>query len=207
MFVGHTSQDAREAFYPYYSKYFKRIPQFAIGMPRATYDEWARSGLLVSSPQEVIDQIMLRHEVLGISRYVDQFDVGPMPVAMANESLERFATEVASVLRKETQDRVTSSGALMRAGRSAGPIAVLGARKSGTVLAKPALEGGYDVYIAGSAEPGRISMLIDVIAPGAVPTTAADAARRADLVVLAVPWRASTPCRHVRYTARPSSTQ
>jgi predicted dinucleotide-binding enzyme len=75
----------------------------------------------------------------------------------------------------------------MTARGSGGPIAVLGAGKVGTILALLALDAGYDVYIAGSAEPERISMIVDVIAPGAIPTTATDAAHHGHLVVLAVP--------------------
>jgi alkanesulfonate monooxygenase SsuD/methylene tetrahydromethanopterin reductase-like flavin-dependent oxidoreductase (luciferase family) len=107
MYIGRTSQGARDDFYPYYSEYWKMQPQFANGMPRATYDEWVRSGMLVGSPQEVIDKIMLQYELLGISRFVGQFDVGGLPVAMANDSLELFAAEVAPVIRKETQAHVT----------------------------------------------------------------------------------------------------
>ncbi len=60
-------------------------------------------GLVVGSPQQVVDKIMRHHEVLGTSRYVGQFDVGSMPHAMTTESLELFAAEVAPVLRRETR--------------------------------------------------------------------------------------------------------
>jgi alkanesulfonate monooxygenase SsuD/methylene tetrahydromethanopterin reductase-like flavin-dependent oxidoreductase (luciferase family) len=102
MFVGRTSQKAREDFFPYYAEYFKFHPSMPNGMPRSMYDQWLRDGLLVGSPQEVIDRIMRHHEVLGASRYVGQFDVGSMPSAMVSESLELFANEVAPVIRKET---------------------------------------------------------------------------------------------------------
>ncbi|MEV0717969.1 LLM class flavin-dependent oxidoreductase [Asanoa sp. NPDC050611] len=102
MFVGRTSQGARDEFYPYYSEYLGRLPQFSGGMPREVYDQWIRAGLLVGSPQEVIDKIMRHRELLGISRYVGQFDVGAMPAGMVDKSLELFATEVAPVVRKET---------------------------------------------------------------------------------------------------------
>lgn len=75
----------------------------------------------------------------------------------------------------------------MTTGSRAGPVAVLGAGKVGTVLARLALTAGYDVVIAGSAGPERISLIVDVAAPGAVPAAAADAARIAMLVVLALP--------------------
>jgi hypothetical protein len=95
------SQGARDEFYPYNAEYLGRLPQFPGGMPRDVYDQWIRAGLLVGSPQEVIDKIMNHREQLGISRYVGQFDVGGMPVSMVDKSLELFATEVAPVVRKE----------------------------------------------------------------------------------------------------------
>jgi alkanesulfonate monooxygenase SsuD/methylene tetrahydromethanopterin reductase-like flavin-dependent oxidoreductase (luciferase family) len=102
MFIGRSSQKAKNDFFPYYSEYFKFNPQMPNGMPRAVYDAWLSDGLLVGSVQEVIDGIMRHHQLLGVSRYVGQFDAGAMPVAMTNESLELFVTEVAPVIRKET---------------------------------------------------------------------------------------------------------
>jgi len=102
MYVGRTSQGARDGFYLYYAEYLGWLPPFPGGMPRDVYDQWIRAGLLVGSPQEVIDKIMNHREQLGISRYVGQFDVGGMPASMVDKSLELFATEVAPVVRKET---------------------------------------------------------------------------------------------------------
>nr|BFE56033.1 hypothetical protein GCM10020063_005590 [Dactylosporangium thailandense] len=102
MFIGRRSQDAKEAFFPYYSRYFRFHPRMSDGMPREVYDAWLADGLVVGSPQEVVDRIMRHHEVLGSTRYVGQFDVGGMPDGMVRESLELFATEVAPVIRRET---------------------------------------------------------------------------------------------------------
>ncbi|MEV4537571.1 NAD(P)-binding domain-containing protein [Asanoa sp. NPDC049518] len=66
-------------------------------------------------------------------------------------------------------------------------VAVLGAGKVGTVLARLSVAAGRPTAIAGSGDPAALGLIVDVLAPGAVPMTGADAAAQADIVIVAVP--------------------
>jgi predicted dinucleotide-binding enzyme len=66
-------------------------------------------------------------------------------------------------------------------------IAVLGAGHVGPVIARIALEAGFEVAIATSGSPENLELITEVVMPGVEARWAGDAVRTADVVVLAIP--------------------
>jgi predicted dinucleotide-binding enzyme len=66
-------------------------------------------------------------------------------------------------------------------------IAVLGAGHVGPVLARMALDAGFEVAIATSGDPENLELIAQVVMPGVEARWAADAVAAADMVVLSIP--------------------
>jgi predicted dinucleotide-binding enzyme len=66
-------------------------------------------------------------------------------------------------------------------------LAIVGAGKIGTAIARAAIAGGYEVAISGTGAADRIELIVEVLAPGAHAVTTQEAVRQADLIILAVP--------------------
>lgn len=59
-------------------------------------------GLLLGSPQQVVDKILRQHELFGHQRVLVQLTVGPMPHAQVLRAIELLGTEVAPAVRRAT---------------------------------------------------------------------------------------------------------
>jgi len=66
-------------------------------------------------------------------------------------------------------------------------LGVLGAGHVGPVIARLAIRAGYPVAIAGAGDPADLSLITELLVPGAQPRWATDAVADADVVVLAIP--------------------
>ena len=110
--VAPTSQAALEGFYPHYAHYFGELakdrgPGWQVTRP--SYDQLAslEGGLMVGSPQQVIDKLLFQHQLFGHQRFLGQIDIGGLPFAKVAEAIELFATQIAPVVRRETAQAAT----------------------------------------------------------------------------------------------------
>lgn len=66
-------------------------------------------------------------------------------------------------------------------------VAVVGAGRVGTAVARSLLDAGYRVSLSASGDPAVLALMAGIITPGAEPKWTRDAVTEADLVILAVP--------------------
>ncbi len=66
-------------------------------------------------------------------------------------------------------------------------LGILGAGKLGIALARLGLKAGYEVYITGSKGPEKIRMIMEMLAPGVIPTTQQELMAKSDVIFLALP--------------------
>ncbi|GAA1500461.1 LLM class flavin-dependent oxidoreductase [Streptomyces synnematoformans] len=105
-YVGRTSQSARDTMYPYFATGMRENNhQRGAGFPlsRTAFDAQSSpaAGLLVGSPQELIDKLLTYHELYGLNRALLQMGFGGLPQKEHLEAIERLGTEVAPVVRRE----------------------------------------------------------------------------------------------------------
>ena len=107
-YISKTNQQAIEEFYPYHSNYWHYLNRHhgvTKTLSRAEFEQMCsnETALFVGSSQQIIEKIMRQYELFGHQRFLAQIDIGGMPFKKVAENIERLATEVAPVIRKETR--------------------------------------------------------------------------------------------------------
>ncbi|RLL41283.1 LLM class flavin-dependent oxidoreductase [Oceanobacillus piezotolerans] len=110
-FIAKSMQEAKDTFYPYYANYMEymnRSRGIHASMPRDAFEIMTRpeSVMFIGSPQEIIEKVLIQHELYGHNRFMMQMDIGGMPYKELARSIELLATEVAPVLRREIGKKV-----------------------------------------------------------------------------------------------------
>ncbi|GAA4288580.1 LLM class flavin-dependent oxidoreductase [Georgenia daeguensis] len=103
LYVGAATASARDDAYPYYRRYVSSPTSRSSGwvVSRDQMNDLSERGgaLLIGGPEQVAAKLLDLADQLGIDRFLGQVDFGGMPRGMVESSVERFAGEVAPVLR------------------------------------------------------------------------------------------------------------
>jgi alkanesulfonate monooxygenase SsuD/methylene tetrahydromethanopterin reductase-like flavin-dependent oxidoreductase (luciferase family) len=101
-YAGADPKAAREVF-PYYHEYLRPKTRGGRGflVDRAQFEAGTRRGqaIMIGSSEEITEKILDTHQILGVDRFFAQFDWGGLPRPLVEESLHRYATEVAPTVR------------------------------------------------------------------------------------------------------------
>jgi len=113
-YIADTSQQARAEHAPFHMAMMNKLGPERGWPPigRREYDasSSARGALIVGSPEEVTEKILLQHKIFGHQRFLMQMSIGAMPHHKVMHAIELFGTKVAPVVRHETAPvHVTSS--------------------------------------------------------------------------------------------------
>ncbi len=105
VYVGETSQQAAEAFFPSYAGMMQRLGRER-GWPPMSREQFdylrsEKGSLVVGSPQQVIDKILYEYELFRNTRFLAQMSLGDMPHQKVMKSIELFGSHVAPAVRKE----------------------------------------------------------------------------------------------------------
>jgi alkanesulfonate monooxygenase SsuD/methylene tetrahydromethanopterin reductase-like flavin-dependent oxidoreductase (luciferase family) len=92
-----------EDVFPYYHEYLRPKTPGGRGflVDRDAFDAGTRRGqaIMIGSVEEVTEKILDAREMLGLDRFFGQFDWGGLPRTLVEDSLHRYATEIAPAVR------------------------------------------------------------------------------------------------------------
>jgi probable LLM family oxidoreductase len=111
-FVAKTSQEAADASWPSTELMMNRIGRER-GWPPMSRREFdaqrtIHGALVTGSPQEVIEKILVQHEIFRHDRFLLQLSVGTMPHDQVMRAIELYGVEVAPAVRAEVSRRAST---------------------------------------------------------------------------------------------------
>jgi probable LLM family oxidoreductase len=108
-FIADDRQQALDTAFPYFEQVMNKIGRERGWPPmtRAQYDASAalRGANFIGTPDDVIEKILLQHEIFGHQRFLMMMGVGTMPHKEVMHAIELFGTKVAPVVREEIARR------------------------------------------------------------------------------------------------------
>lgn len=103
-YLSNTAEQAKKEFFSYHSSYWRLMnadqEEIRNDFEQITSE---KGSLFVGSSQQIIEKILHQYELFGHQRFMAQIDIGGMPFKTVVENIERLATEVAPVIRRETK--------------------------------------------------------------------------------------------------------
>jgi len=103
-YLADSAPQAIEESYPAFAHLFTRIGRERGwgAMTRSQFMQMRspQGGILIGSPQDVIEKILHQHELFGHKRFLAQIGIGPMSHRNILHAIELFGTKVAPVVRK-----------------------------------------------------------------------------------------------------------
>ncbi|MCB0195606.1 MAG: LLM class flavin-dependent oxidoreductase [Anaerolineae bacterium] len=108
-FIADDRQQALDTAFPYFEQTMNKIGRER-GWPPMTRAQFDASGTLrganfIGTPDDVIEKILLQHEIFGHQRFLMMMGVGTMPHQQVMHGIELFGTKVAPVVRAEIARR------------------------------------------------------------------------------------------------------
>ncbi len=108
-FIADNSQQARDEAFPIFQQTMNKIGRER-GWPPMTRQQFdgscsLRGANFIGSPDEVIEKILIQHEIFKHQRFLLQVSVGTMPHEKVLRAIELLGTKVAPVVRKEIARR------------------------------------------------------------------------------------------------------
>lgn len=103
-FIAEDSQQAADLFYGPYAQVMSQLGRER-GWPPMTREQYEamrapRGSLVVGSPQQVIDKLLMEQEMMGLTRYLMHLSVGTMPHHQLMKAIELLGTVVAPAVKK-----------------------------------------------------------------------------------------------------------